>query len=141
MYFFRIFLYVSKVLLNFKSMNPMSYKIGIFNCLIYRAFKITSSCKLFHLEITFLRKLFSENNSPVNLFDKCVKSLALFCFPPGVKILPKTEFNKHSLLLSEIYPNLKSNVPTNVLILTSHDTSLHLYPCTFASLHLQPRYT
>ena len=32
----------------FHSVTPMSYKIGLIRCLIHRAFKISSSCIIFH---------------------------------------------------------------------------------------------
>ena len=60
------------VLLNFKAMAPMKWKIGLIYCLINRAWSICSSRSYFELEIDSLRKMFSKNGYPSTVFNKTV---------------------------------------------------------------------
>ena len=54
-------------------MCPKKWKFGLINCLLHRAYVISSSCKIFSDEICFLKDIFKQNGYPGDLFDSCVK--------------------------------------------------------------------
>ena len=61
------------LLLNFTAMCPKKWKFGLINCLLHRAYVISSSWKIFSDEICFLKGIFKQNGYPADLFDSCVK--------------------------------------------------------------------
>ena len=54
----------------FNSFTPISYKIGLVRCLIYRAFKISSSYIIFHNELEKVKILLQKNINPKSVIDK-----------------------------------------------------------------------
>ena len=48
---------------------PKSYKKGLVNCLVFRAWKLCSSYVLFHSEILFVKELLMSNRYPANFID------------------------------------------------------------------------
>ena len=51
----------------------MSYKIGLVNCLIHRAFKISSSYLIFHNELEKIKKLLQKNLYPNRIIDNNIR--------------------------------------------------------------------
>ena len=54
------------------SFVPKSYKKGLVNCLVFRAWKLCSSYVLFHSEILFVKELLMSNGYPANFIDSIV---------------------------------------------------------------------
>ena len=53
----------------FNNFTPMSYKIGLVRCLIYRAFKSSISCIIFHKELAKIQILIQKNIYPKSVID------------------------------------------------------------------------
>ena len=58
---------------NFEKFLFSVYKFGMVYTLVYRCFRISSDWKKFHLELTFLKKIFRKNGYPENFINKCFK--------------------------------------------------------------------
>ena len=58
----------------FNSFTPISYKIGLVRCLIYRAFKISSSYIIFHNELEKVKILLQKNMYPKSVIDNQIKT-------------------------------------------------------------------
>ena len=61
------------LILNFESICPHKWKVGLIQCLIHRAYCISSSWKAFSDEIEILRNMFIKNGYPERIFWSCVK--------------------------------------------------------------------
>ena len=61
------------LMLNFSSMCPYRWKIGLINCMLYRAYNICCNWYSFTKEIEVLRDLFRQNGYPGLTFENCVK--------------------------------------------------------------------
>lgn len=61
------------LILNFSAMCPPKWKFGLIQCLLHRAYLITSTWKLFCEEVDFLKNIFNQNGYPDHLFFSCVK--------------------------------------------------------------------
>ena len=72
--------------LRFNSFTPMSFKINLISCLIHRAYKISSSYRLFHLDLSYLLKYFSGNLYPQYLFDLSVRKYLDKVFSPHLPV-------------------------------------------------------
>ena len=72
--------------LRFDSFTPRSFKINLISCLIHRAYKISSSYRLFHLDLSYLRKYFSGNLYPQYLFDLSVRNYLDKMFNPQLPV-------------------------------------------------------
>ena len=48
----------------------MSYKIDLARCLIYKAFKISSSYVIFYSELKKVKNFPQKNMNPINVIDK-----------------------------------------------------------------------
>ena len=72
--------------LRFDSFTPRSFKINLISCLIHRAYKISSSYRLFHLDLSYLRKHFSGNLYPQYLFDLSVRKYLDKMFNPQLPV-------------------------------------------------------
>ena len=59
--------------LNFLSYCPLSFKLNSCKTLLHRAYSLCSSWALFHEEVTFLKKYFSNNGYPSFIFDKSLR--------------------------------------------------------------------
>ena len=68
--------------LSFFSAVPFSIKRAVIMSSIYRAFRICSSYKLFHLELTFLKKFFRENGFPASLVESMISKFLNKQFNP-----------------------------------------------------------
>ena len=58
----------------FNSFAPISYTIGLARCLIYRAFKTSSSCIIFHNELEKVKILLQKNMYPKSVIDNQIKT-------------------------------------------------------------------
>ena len=100
----------TNLLMNFSACCPFTYKIGLLNCLIFRAFKICSSWYSFHEEIQYLLNLFVSNAFPSKLFFNTLKRFLDNVFPIILnrKINLKTSLSY--LILAPSLTNLKPNL-------------------------------
>ena len=60
-------------LLNYKSIAPKIWKIGLIKTMIYRAYHLSSSWKKFHEEIMSIKDIFAFNDYPFWQVDKIIK--------------------------------------------------------------------
>ena len=75
---------------NFISSCFRNFKLNTFNMLFYRAFRLTSTYKLFHDEIMYLKTFFNENGFTDTLFFKKLRKFLDRIFsPPAKAIGPK----------------------------------------------------
>ena len=58
----------------FNSFTPISYKIGLVRCLIYRAFKISSSYIIFHNKLEKVKILLQKIMYPKSVIDTQIKT-------------------------------------------------------------------
>jgi len=61
-------------MLNFKSECPMKYKINVIKNMLHRAKKISSDQQRFDKEVNRLKQVFTNNNFPMEVIDKCIQS-------------------------------------------------------------------
>ena len=61
------------VFLHCSSFTPFSYKIILLNCLIYRAFKISSTSLIFHGKINKIKNILQKNMHPMFAIDNKIK--------------------------------------------------------------------
>lgn len=59
--------------LNYRSLAPQKYKVGVIRTMLHRAYKIASSWEGVHEEMERLRKLFTNNNFPMALIEQEIK--------------------------------------------------------------------
>ena len=59
---------------NFNSFTPVSYKIGLVKCLIFRAYKVCSSWLNFNNEINAIKEILQKNEYPAHFIDKEIKT-------------------------------------------------------------------
>ena len=64
----------TSLILNFRSVAPLQWKLGLIYCLLNRAYAICSSWILFHTEVETLQKMFKVNGYPIDLFERCVNN-------------------------------------------------------------------
>jgi hypothetical protein len=60
--------------LNFDSLCPDRYKIGVIKALLHRGYHICSDWNLFHIEINRIKQLLVNNNFPMSLIEKTVNN-------------------------------------------------------------------
>ena len=60
----------TNLLLNFNAYCPYSWKLGLINCMLYRAYRICSSWTNFHSEVQKLQKIFASNGYPKIVFNR-----------------------------------------------------------------------
>ena len=60
------------LILNFTAMCPQKWKFGLAQCLLHRAYTISSNWKIFSEEIDFLKSIFVKNGYPEGFFLSCV---------------------------------------------------------------------
>ena len=72
--------------LRFDSFTPRSFKNNLISCLIHRAYKFSSSYRLFHQDLSYLRKYFSGNLYPQYLFDLSVRNYLDKMFNPQLPV-------------------------------------------------------
>jgi hypothetical protein len=56
--------------MNYDSVAPLSWKIGLVKCFVHRAYKICSDETLLSKEVEMLRDIFYKNGYPRHFFDK-----------------------------------------------------------------------
>ena len=69
--------------MNYLSSIPQLFKVNSIRTLIYRAYHLSSSYLNFHKEVEFLQQYFKNNNFPVNLFQKHLKSFLHKIYNPS----------------------------------------------------------
>ena len=72
----------SGVFNNFKSIMPVTYKIGLVHTLLHRSFSICSSYEKFREEIVLLKEVCKKNEYPQFFIDKCIKRYLNKLFVP-----------------------------------------------------------
>ena len=61
----------TSLILNFSAIMPMfpqKWKFGLIQCLLHRAYIISSNLDIFHKEVEFLKNLFTRKGYPVKTF-------------------------------------------------------------------------
>ena len=61
------------LILNFSVICPQIWKFGLIQCLLHRAYTISSSWLTFPQEADFLKGAFSQNGYPEDLFTSCLR--------------------------------------------------------------------
>ena len=61
------------MILNFSMVCPQKWKFGLIQCLLHRAYTISSSSLTFSQEDDFLKGVFSQNGYPEDLFTSCLR--------------------------------------------------------------------
>ena len=65
--------FFSGLYLKFDSFVPHSFKRGLVNCLVNRAWHICSNFDLFHSELDYLRTVLASSGYPTNFVDSCIR--------------------------------------------------------------------
>ena len=60
------------LMLNFSSLCPKKWKFGLVQCLLHRAYLISSDWHIFSKEVDFLKSMFAKNGYPADFFSACV---------------------------------------------------------------------
>ena len=77
---------------NFLSRCFIQFKYNTFSTMFYRAYRLTSTYEAFHNEITFLKKFFTNNGFPENIFYSKVKKFLEQIYHPKQKMIgPKKQ--------------------------------------------------
>ena len=77
---------------NFNSFTPLSYRLSVFKCLVYRAYRLCSNWLVFHEEISRVRTLLLRNAYPSWILDQVIKrSVSKFVQPQPVMFGPPKE--------------------------------------------------
>ena len=84
--------------MNYYSAVSKHYKSNLIQCLVDRAFKISSSYVNFNNEIGRLRKYFSQNFFPVDLVEKRIKQKIDSLFHPKLKSQSASKFKLYCSL-------------------------------------------
>jgi hypothetical protein len=77
--------------MNFNSFIPLQYRLSVFKGLVFRAWKLCSSWKLFHFETQSLRSMLLRNSYPSWFLDRIIKSMLNTFVNPCVKFGPAKE--------------------------------------------------
>ena len=72
--------------MNFISLCPFRYKIGVIKTLLHRAYNICSSWEYFHIEVDRIKQLLTNNNFPTNVIDKTINDFLNLKFKPKTMI-------------------------------------------------------
>ena len=67
---------INCLILNFSAVCPQKWKFGLIQCLLHRAYTISSSWLTFSQEVDFLKGVFSQNGYPGDLFTSCLRRFA-----------------------------------------------------------------
>jgi hypothetical protein len=79
------------VYLNWFSLTSTTYKVGLINCLLDRAWKICSDYELFHVEILNIKAVLKKNNYPCRVVDEVVRKFLNKKFGPMSKTIKTLE--------------------------------------------------
>ena len=74
--------------LSFFSFIPFSIKKAVIHSAIYRAFRISSTYSIFHVELNFIRNFFRTNGFPNHLIEAVTRSVLDKLFSPKSPTLP-----------------------------------------------------
>ena len=61
------------LILHFSALCPSKWKFGLIQCLLHRAYNISSNWQIFSQEIEYLKGVFVKNGYPSHVFYSCVK--------------------------------------------------------------------
>ena len=62
------------ILTNYFSFTSFTYKKGLINCLVERAFRINNTWKHFHNDLNDVKNILLKNGYPSHIFDKIIKT-------------------------------------------------------------------
>ena len=72
-------------------MCPQKWKFGLIQCLIHRAYAISSTWSIFSQEIEYLKDVFARNGYPEGLFLSCVNKFLNLKFARGSNVTVKED--------------------------------------------------
>ena len=97
--------------INFKSLCPERYKIGVIKTLLYRGYHVSNDWQTFHLEIERIKQLLTNNNFPMKLIEERVAIfLDSVIKPKNSHTTENQSYNRESVIL----PKDKS-IPKNLV--------------------------
>ena len=73
------------LMLNFSAMCPFKWKRGLIQCMLHRAYTISSNWSLFDKEVDFLKRTFAANGYPTHMFNSLVEKFLSKKFEPEPK--------------------------------------------------------
>jgi len=76
---------------NFNSFTPLTYRLSVFKCLLYRAFHLSSSWVFFHEEVERIKSMLLRNAYPSWALDRIIKFSVANFMQPNVKYGPHKE--------------------------------------------------
>src|SRR6267154_985616 len=76
---------------NYNSFVPLMYRLSVFKCLVFRAFRLCSNWNIFHLEINCVRSMLLRNAYPSWLLDRIIKNSVSYFINPNVKFGPSKD--------------------------------------------------
>ena len=76
---------------NYESFTPLAYRLSVFKCLVYRAFRLCSTWSLFHSEIANIRTMLLRNAFPSWVLDRIIKLSVSRFVKPIVRYGPNKE--------------------------------------------------
>ena len=101
----------TSLFMNFNSFTPITYRLSVFKCLVFRALRLCSSWKLFHDEITRIRSMLLRNAYPSWLLDRIVKDSVSNYLSTTVKFGPPKERLYIGLpYLGKLTDNIRRNI-------------------------------
>jgi len=78
--------------INFRSICPKRYKVGVIKTLLHRAYHISSDWNIFHQEVQRIKQLLTNNNFPMQVIDDVVEK-----FLNNVMITPNSDHNQQNI--------------------------------------------
>jgi hypothetical protein len=75
--------------LNFDSLCPDRYKVGVAKALLHRGYHVSSSWDSFHAEVNRIRQLLTNNNFPMALIDRTINNFVNQKFQDNPSITPR----------------------------------------------------
>ena len=79
--------------INFKSVCPERYKIGVIKTLLHRGYHISADWATFHLEIERIKQLLSNNNFPMEIIETTIKKFLNSLTKPKSQIESEDQIN------------------------------------------------
>jgi predicted GIY-YIG superfamily endonuclease len=79
--------------LNYHSIAPEQYKVGVVTTMLNRAYTICSEWDLFHAEVLRLQQLFTNNNFPSKLVDDVINKFLNRKFEEQINSEPENKIN------------------------------------------------
>jgi len=99
---------------NYFSNIAHSYKLSSITTLLHRAYNLCSNFRLFHEEISFIRKYLIQNYYPERLFDKLVSKFLnkTFSNKPKLITVPKEKFYVELPFIGSQQDKLRAEIST-----------------------------